>query len=31
MTNELYLITRFVQALLAVSATIATVLIFQLA
>jgi hypothetical protein len=31
MTNGIYLITRFGQALLAVTATIASVLVFQLA
>ena len=31
MTNQIYLIARFAQALLAVSATVASILVFQLA
>jgi hypothetical protein len=31
MTNGIYLIGRFAQALLAVSATVASILVFQLA
>jgi hypothetical protein len=31
MTNQIYFIARFAQALLAVTATVASVLVFQLA